>query len=277
MKFVVEKMNKIAVIVCVYHNDRLEYLQEALQSLYEQSLGADIFVQQDGCVSEDVALYLDDELQKKKVVYVGKRSENRGLAHSLNELLEVVLKRGYAYIARMDADDISLPQRFQRQYDFMQKNAEIDVVGGYIEEFSDELAYRKVVCYPLTHDEMFRFFSRRVPLAHVSAFFRRSFFEKVGLYPTTSPTNEDTLLWMEGFKVGCRFANIPEVVVRVRVSAAFFDRRGGVKKAWNDLQDRVQVIKTLRYNKSSYLYALALFIVNVAPPKIKQFLYKRLR
>ena len=263
--------------MCVYHNDTLEYLQEALQSLYEQSLRVDIFIQQDGCVSEAVTVYLDDEVGGKKVVYVGKRRENRGLAYSLNELLHVVLERGYKYIARMDADDISLPYRFENQYNFMQNSKDVDVVGGYIEEFSIDIAYKKIVHYPLNHKEMYHFFKKRVPLAHVSAFFHRSFFEKAGLYPISSATNEDTLLWMKGFKAGCKFANIPEIVVRVRVSEAFFDRRGGVKKAWNDLQDRVQVIKTLGYNKSSYLYALALFIVNVAPPKIKRFLYKRLR
>ncbi len=97
------------------------------------------------------------------------------------------------------------------------------------------------------------------------------------MYPTTSPTNEDTLLWMNGFKSGCRFANIPEVLVKVRVNRAFFGRRGGLAKAWSDLKDRVQVINTLGYNKRAYWYALALFGVNIAPPKIKEFLYKRLR
>ena len=270
-------MKKIAVIISVYKNDTLQNLQEALHSLYEQTFTADIFVQQDGHVQKEVAVYLDDELQKKKIVYMGKRNENKGLAYSLNELLSILLEKGYEYIARMDADDISLPHRFEKQYRFMQNNKDIDVVGGYIEEFSINASYNKIVHYPLIHKEMYHFFEKRVPLAHVSAFFRRSFFEKAGLYPTSSPTNEDTLLWMKGFQAGCKFANIPEVMVRVRVSEAFFGRRGGMKKAWSDFNDRMKVINTLRYNTSAYFYALILFIVNIAPPKIKKFLYKRLR
>jgi hypothetical protein len=177
----------------------------------------------------------------------------------------------------MDADDIMMPYRIEYQYDFMQKHLDIDIVGGFIQEFGDDFEYNKIVKYPLSHSDMFDFFAKRVPLANVTTFFRNTFFQKAGLYPTTSPTNEDTLMWMKGFKYGCKFANIPEVLVKVRVSKDFFDRRGGFKKAWSDFKDRVEVIRTLRYNFIYYIYAGLIFGVNIAPSKVKQFLYKRLR
>ncbi|WP_294958145.1 glycosyltransferase [Sulfurovum sp.] len=270
-------MNNIAVIMSVYRGDTSVYLGEALKSLYVQQPEADIFIQKDGPVSPDVSEYLAQEHREGRIVYVGERNENRGLAFSLNQLLEIVLKREYQYIARMDADDIALSSRMRWQYVYMQEHPDVDVVGGFIEEFSNDIAYEKIVRYPLNHDEMYRFFAKRVPLAHVTAFFRRSFFEKAGFYPTESPTNEDTLLWMKGFQSGCRFANIPEILVKVRVGPAFFSRRGGGRKAWSDLQDRILVIKTLGYNISSYFYAWALFMVSIAPSKLKLFLYKRLR
>lgn len=269
-------MRKIAVVMSIYHKDRLVNVKTALESLYAQTYKTDIFLQQDGPIASDVENYLDQEYKKKHIFYLGKRNKNQGLSKSLNELLCKVYPV-YVYIARMDADDISLPYRIALQYDFMKKNPEIDVVGAFIEEFSDNMSYEKIVCYPVLHNEMYDFFSRRVPLAHVTAFFRRSFFEKAGFYPTESLTNEDTLLWMKGFRSECRFANIPEVLVKVRVSSEFFSRRGGVKKAWSDFQDRILVIRTLGYNIFSYFYALALFIVNIAPSKIKQYLYQRLR
>jgi glycosyltransferase involved in cell wall biosynthesis len=260
----------------VYRGDAPKPLEEALQSLYAQTPAPDIFVMADGPVAPEVSKLLRREAERGRIV-LRERAENRGLAVSLNELLDEVLERGYDYIARMDADDISLPDRFAKQYAFMASHPDIDVVGGAIEEFSDDGSYRKVVRYPLDHEGMYRFFRKRVPLAHVSAFFRRSFFEKAGVYPTSSPTNEDTLLWMSGFASGCRFANIPDIVVRVRVSSSFFGRRGGLLKAWSDLKDRVLVIHTLGYNSSSYFYALALFFINILPRNIKIFLYKRLR
>jgi len=260
----------------VYRNDTLVYVKQALESLYSQSRKADIYIQEDGYVPKELSDYLKEELHTGRIKYLGERSKNLGLAKSLNELLQIVSDK-YEYIARMDADDIAVPYRLEKQYQYLQKHQDIDIVGGYIEEFSDVIDYCKTVTYPLEHHQMFSFFAKRVPLAHVTVMYRSRFFEKAGYYPTTSPTNEDTLMWAKGFKNGCLFANIPEVLVKVRVSEDFFQRRGGVKKAWSDLKDRIYVIQTLGYNISAYLYALALFFVNIAPPKIKLFLYKRLR
>ena len=260
----------------VYAGDQLAQLEASLESLCSQTHKADIFIQQDGRLLPEVGAYLDQEFDAGRIVYLGKREENRGLAFSLNELLRLVLPN-YHYIVRMDADDISVPDRIAQQYDFMQKHPQVDVTGGAIEEFSDDGSYHKVVRYPQTHEAMYRFFAKRVPLAHVTAFFRKSFFERAGLYPVESPTNEDTLLWMKGFEGGCRFANIPELVVRVRVSSDFFSRRGGWRKAWSDFKDRVKVIQTLGYNFYSYIYAAGLLLVNISPGFIKRIMYQRLR
>lgn len=260
----------------VYKKDKLIELKEALNSLYTQTLQGDIFIQQDGVISKELETYLDDELYQKKIAYLGKREQNRGLAYSLNELI-VQIGENYEYIARMDADDISIGHRLEEQYTFMEEHKDIDVLGGYIKEFSKGIDYEKIVVYPLKHEEMYHFFAKRVPLAHVTAFFRREYFEKAGLYRTHTLSNEDTLLWMDGFKEGCRFENLDKVLVFVRVSSDFFSRRGGFKKAWSDFKDRLLVINSLGYNNVSYLYAVALLMVNIAPSKVKIFLYKRLR
>jgi len=269
-------MRGIAVIMSVYAGDNLIFLKESLNSLYKQTKRADIYIWLDGQIGLEMKNFLYTELEIKNIIFIGESEKNLGLACSLNSLLKVVLEK-YEYIARMDADDISISNRFEKQFLFMQEHKNVDVVGGCIEEFSLELDYRKKVCYPLTHDDMFIFFKKRVPLAHVSAFFRNSFFEKAGLYPTYSLTNEDTLLWMNGFKNECKFANIFNVLVKVRVSKSFFGRRGGIKKAWSDFKDRLLVTKTLGYNMSSYFYAFAMFLVNISPAVIKKFLYMRLR
>jgi glycosyltransferase involved in cell wall biosynthesis len=242
-----------------------------------QTIPVDIFIQEDGPVPREIDIFLEKALESGKIAFLGKRKENIGLAGSLNELIAKVRERSYEYIARMDADDISMSDRIEKQMTFLREHAEIDIVGGAIEEFSTQIDYTKIVKYPLEHDAMYALFAKRVPLAHVSVMYRKRFFEKAGYYPVTSPTNEDTLMWMKGFQSHCRFANIPEVVVRVRVSRSFFERRGGIAKAWSDFKDRIKVIRTLRYNFFSYLYAVLLFGVNIAPSKVKQFLYKRLR
>jgi len=270
-------MHNIAVIMSVYKNDKLEHLKEALGSLYAQTKQADIFIQLDGEVPIEIEKYLDKELENHKIIYLGKRESNKGLAFSLNELLEIVLPK-YYYIARMDADDISNIDRFKKQIEFMENNKDIDICGTFIREFGDGIEYEKIVKYPLTHQKMFNFFKKRVPLAHVSVCFRDSFFEKAGLYSESGHiTNEDTLMWMKGFLNGCKFANIDYIGVNVRVSKNFFNRRRSLKKLWYDFKNRLEVNQKLNYGIDSYIYAIGMFIINLLPHNLKKIAYKILR
>ena len=265
-------MKQIATMISVYKKSKIANVKKTLESIYGQTRKSDLFLVVDGPIENELKSFL--LLQPVELFFLEK---NIGIPKAYNFLLQEILRRNYKYIARMDADDIMMPNRLKLQYDFMEKNKDIDVVGGYVEEFGDDFEYSKVVTYPLTHEQIFLFFAKRVPLANVTTFFRRSFFEKAGLYPTSSPTNEDTLLWMNGFKTGCRFANIPEVLVKVRVSKDFFARRGGFAKAWSDFRDRINVIHSLGYNWNAYFFALAMLGVNLTPGFIKKILYKKLR
>lgn len=90
-----------------------------------------IYIGVDGPVGDDIKLYfkLIDEQNKVSIVWF---RENRGLACVLNDLLDICFKEGYEYIARMDADDISVYSRFEKQIKYLEAHPEIDVVGGSI-------------------------------------------------------------------------------------------------------------------------------------------------
>ena len=272
-------MNQIAVLLTVYKNDGLREFKVALESLYRQTISDfDIFIQEDGPVEADIHAYLIDELSVGKIRYLGERNDNKGFDYSLNELISKALREKYEYIVRMDADDISMPERLENQLDFMNHNLDIDVCGTYIEEFGDGIVYNKVVKYPLNHKDMMSFFNKRVPIAHVSAFFRSSYFAKAGLYEVNGHYNNgDTLMWMKGFVTGCRFANLYYVGVKVRVSKDFFYRRGGWNKTWSDFKNRITVNKALHFGFASYFYAVAVAVVNIMPPLMKKYAYKYLR
>ena len=167
---------KKCVIMSIYRNDKLDYVIEALNSLYNQSLKADIFIKIDGKIDKNLEKFLFSEKEKGNIKYLDKREENKGLAISLNELIKIGINEEYEYFFRMDADDISNPRRFQKQFEFMEKNRDVDICGTFIEEFGEKIKYKKIVKYPLSHKEMFKFFKKRVPLAHVSVCFRKSFF-----------------------------------------------------------------------------------------------------
>ena len=272
-------MSQIVALLTVYQNDRLPAFQSALESLYGQSLSSfDIYVQEDGPVDKEIHDYLTDELACQRITFLGTRDENKGFDYSLNELIDRAMHLKYDYMVRMDADDIAVSDRLERQLSFMESHPEVDVCGTFIEEFGEDINYIKLVKYPLSHQAMLRFFQKRVPIAHVSAFFRCSYFKKAGLYETQGHWNNgDTLMWMKGFAANCQFANIDYIGVKVRVNQDFFSRRGGLKKAWSDFKNRLTVNHTLGFGPLAYGYACSTFVVNLLPSTMKKYAYKYLR
>lgn len=264
----------IAVIISVYKNDKLCYLNQALESLYNQTYkNFHIYLQIDGEVNSQIENFLDNEFKNSKLYFLGKRKENRGLAYSLNELLNLILVRGYDYIARMDADDISLPNRLFEQYNFMEKNKECDVVGSNILEFYDD-GTKKIIVYDTYNEKIKKNLATKTAIPHVSAFFRSSFFKKSSLYNIHSVQNEDLYLWLSGFLNECVFSSIPMVLVKVRMSRDLFKRRGNLKSNWNTYKLRNKIIYLLKFNKIFYFINIILFLTKMSPQYILSIIYK---
>lgn len=268
--------SRIAVLLPIYNGDNILYFDEALKSLLGQTVdNVHIFVGVDGPVDDEHKNYLDKQTASNKlsIVYF---EENRGLAAVLNDLVAAARKEGYQFLARMDADDIAVPERFERQLLFLKNHLEVDVVGGAIDEIDRNGHLRgKRVQYPLTHGECRKFFRYRDCLAHPAVMFRARYFDKVaGGYRCEYRKNQDTMLWYDGFLNGCIFANIPETVLLFRVNDDFYKRRNGWKRAKKMLTDRLKMNKTLHYDISANLFAFGMFCMTISPSFIKKILYK---
>ena len=264
----------IVVIMSVYKNDKLSFLQEALNSLYGQTYKEfDIFVQCDGELPRELDRYLEEERLHNRIIFLNKRRENKGLACSLNELVVEGLSKDYEYFARMDADDICEPNRFFQQFHFMENNKKCDVVGSNIVEFYEDGSER-VITYHSSHEKIKSNFSKKTAIPHVSAFFRRSFFEKSGLYNTESNRNEDQWLWLNGFLNECVFASIPKALVKVRVSVNLLKRRGDFKHNLDTFKLRNRIVFLLKFNKVYYLYNALVFCIKMQPLWLLKIVYK---
>lgn len=269
-------MNRIAVLLPVYKNDKAEYITQSVDSILQQvNCDFSVLIGVDGPVGEELHTLLDKLNEDDKITVVWFET-NRGLACVLNDLITVAKKESFDYYARMDADDISLPNRFAKQIKFLEDNPKVDVVGGAIEEIDGDGNLRgKHVEYPLTHDECKRFFRYRDPLAHPAVMFRASYFEKVpNGYRNEYRKNQDTMLWYDGFLNKCVFANLPVTVLHFRVNDDFYNRRNGWKRAKQMLGDRLKMNKTLHYDLSANLFAFGMFCMTISPSWIKKFLYK---
>lgn len=267
---------RLAVIMSLYKNDTLVYVKEAVNSLFYQTFSEfDLYIQFDGAIQNEVESFIAG-IQKENV-YVFKREVNKGLAVSLNELLNVVLDKGYLYIARMDADDISMPSRFEKQIAYLEKHSEVDCLGTWAIEINacgDEY-FRKQMS--ITHEECLDFFRKRDCMIHPTVMFRRSYFEKAGLYPEDTYFGEDTMMWAKGFQAGCRFVNLPEYLFKFRLDDNFFQRRRGWKHARSIFTLRHRVNQMLGFGIKADGYALLYAIAKMMPTSLLDLLYRKVR
>lgn len=274
-------MKTIAVILPVYKNDKVKDLSLSIESiLYQTYKDIHLYIGVDGPVGEDLHRSLE-LLDRQKTVSIIWFEENRGLACVLNDLLDVCFKEGYEYIARMDADDISMTDRFEKQMKYLEAHPEIDVVGGSINEIDENGNNRKKkIVYPESPEECREFFSKRNPHAHPAVLFRKSFFEKLNgkKYRPEYRQNQDTMLWFDGMMAGTQHANISDVVLNFRMTNAMFKkRRNGWAFAKKQFKDRLMINKGLGYGWKADVYGLAMFCMLVSPVWVKKIAYRILR
>ena len=218
-----------SIITSIYKNDRPEYVRVALDSmLVNQSVKpTEIVLVQDGPVSDGLSLLLSEyETKYPEVMHIIRLEKNGGLGNALKLGVE---NARYDICARMDSDDICLPDRFKKQLAYLEANPECDIVGGQMTEFIDtpnNIVGRREV--PLTNEEIYEFMKNRCALNHVTVMFRKEAVLKAGNYQDWF-WNEDYYLWVRMMMAGRKFANIPDVAVNVRSGADQYARRGGKK------------------------------------------------
>jgi len=260
----------------VYGKEIYSFLDIALESVWDSQIvkPSQVVLVKDGPLTGE----LDKEIYKWKeklgeVLTIVSLAENRGLASALNEGLKFCM---HDLVARMDTDDIAEPERFLRQAKFMMDNPEVAVCSGQIEEWSQDFS-RKISMrnLPLKHDDILRFSKTRSPISHPAVMFRKSAVLAVGGYPAIYP--EDYPLWGVMLAKGYKFANLPDVLLKMRVGDALVERRGK-----EFLKGEIKVYK--------YLYSVGLIkrfellynifvrsVVRLSPAWAKMILYKYFR
>lgn len=260
--------------MAVYKKDDPIHLRISIDSILNQTYKKIQFlIGVDGVIDDLLAGVLKKYVNDERV-NIFWFQQSRGLAAVLNDLIEEGKKLNPAYYARMDADDISKANRFEKQIKYLEEHKELDLIGGAIEEmeYSGKLN-AKVIYYPLTHQECFKFFAIRNPLAHPAVVFRASFFDKVSSYNPSYIKNQDTELWYRAFKAGCKFGNIVNVVLSFRVSKDMYKRRGGKKFALEILRLRNKINKELGYGMKAKLFGYCYYVMAISPGWVKKFAY----
>jgi glycosyltransferase involved in cell wall biosynthesis len=198
---------EISVVMSVYNGEK--YLDEAIESILNQTYtNFEFIIINDG--SKDRSLKIIEYYKNKDERIVIISRENKGLIASLNEGIERAKGK---YIARMDADDISLPTRFEEQVNYMESN-DVVLCGTFIELFGTESKVRK---YPVSDSDIRSFFIFRSPFAHPSVMMDAKIVKSIK-YNKDFIHAEDYKLWAEFLQHG-KAVNIAKVLLKYRVTA----------------------------------------------------------
>lgn len=264
-------MTSLAVLIATYHRDDHILLDAALRSVLDQQLLArpavHVYLGVDGPIGPELEAVI--ETLSPRIHCVVRSQFNKGLAATLNELIDRLGDESFVF--RMDADDLSLPLRFQRQIDFLQNHPDVDIVGTDITEWDCTTGRRRLITFARDHDDAVRKISRRVPVAHPTVCFRRSVFDAVHQYPLVSG-NEDIAMWFECLRNGLRFGNVHQPLLQFTINSEFWARRS-FAKAFSEFKCYVRGIWQLQGWTWHYVYPVARLLVRVSPWWVSKFLY----
>jgi glycosyltransferase involved in cell wall biosynthesis len=227
-----ENPEGLSCLLSVYAKEDPLYLEEAIESILQQTRRPDeLVVVEDGPLPANLRDALDACGKKLPTLRVRLES-NVGLGLALAQGLRCC---NFDLVARMDADDIARPARFERQAKFMRANPEALLLGSTVEEFrfrpGDLARFRRT---PETDEAIRRRARIRNPFNHMSVIFRKQPVDAVGGY-RHRPGFEDYDLWLRLLKQPGRLANLGEVLVDVRVGNGMLSRRRGVRYLQSEL------------------------------------------
>lgn len=203
------------------YNTKETLLKKSIESIIKQSYkNLELIIIDDGS-STDVKRIVDDINDKRIKIIVNKA--NMGFVYSLNKALN---KAKGSYVARMDTDDYSHPDRLKRQKEYLDKHPEIAVVGANV-EFYDEKGVWGKSSYPqkIDRDQMLR----TSPLAHPTIMARRNILLAEGGYPNYTRC-EDYALWIKLFSDGYKLANLDDCLLDYRLSKNDYQKKSLQKR-----------------------------------------------
>lgn len=207
----------VSIIMSTYNNEKT--IGECISSILNQTYTHWEFLICNDCSTDDTSRILNNLAKRDKRIKIFSNKANLGLARNLNKCIKYSEGK---YIARMDADDISLPTRLEKQIDFLEKNPDIDILGTsmIINDGKTNLGIRK------NTKELTRFsFLKGSPFFHPTIVIKRKVLEELGGYSTKVYRTEDLDLWFRLYQKGYTGANLDEALYVYQESLSDLKKR----------------------------------------------------
>jgi glycosyltransferase involved in cell wall biosynthesis len=272
-----KQIPRYSVLLPVYRGDKADWLKIAVDSMLAQTLPpGEIVIAVDGPIDDELDMVIAHyKTSDKDLFTIYKYERNEGLGKLLYKTLPLCRNE---YIARMDADDYSLPRRMEKQFAAITKNTDINVVGTNVDEFNGDIS--NVVAHvvlPETPEEVYSFAKKRCPVRHPTLLYKKSEVIAAGNYTPTQINVQDYDLVVKLLLHGYKIYNIQEPLVKMRVLNNFYKRRGGVRYLKLVHEAKKRFYKTGFLSWSQYIvsfYGQAMVIL--MPGKLREFIYMKL-
>lgn len=271
----VSKYENYSVLMSVYYKENSEYLKQAIESIQAQTFPTDDFVLVcDGPLNQELDSVIKKKHQEmKNILNVVRLKKNAGLGNALNKGIQQCKNE---LVARMDSDDISYPDRCEKQLMVFNTYPEISVCSGIVEEFATNpkvVESRRVP--PETQEEIREFAKVRNPFNHPCVMYKKPDVEAVGSYKDFYLL-EDYYLWVRMIMAGYQGYNLQEPLLHMRAGTDMYMRRGGLKYA------KTQE-KLFRFMKNNGFISKGQYIKNcvirgessLAPNWLRKFVFEK--
>ena len=263
-----------SLLMSVYKNEQPLFLKASLDSIVAQTIQPDqVVIVKDGPLTPELEAVLESYHQiwgeRYKLISL---PSNQGLGAALNEGTKYVTSE---WIARMDSDDIAVPDRFEIQLDVIRNHPEVALIGGQVDEFAiaptETIGQRSV---PETDREIRKFLKFRNPFNHPTVMVKRSTLTTVGGYQSDGKI-EDYFLWARILAQGEIGVNVPQVLVHMRVGSGMYSRRGD----WGNLKHIMRLRHFMRVqgfiSYSEEVTGCLMQVGNILIPQyLRKFIYQ---
>ena len=269
-----DNFTKYSVLMSLYVKEKAEYLKLAVDSMINQSVAPDeIVIVEDGPLTDELYAVVEGYVREYPDLFtIVKNEKNIGLGLALNEGLKACRNE---LVARMDTDDISKPDRCEKQLDVFRNNPELSLVGSYVDEFfenPEQVVSTRAV--PQTQAEIYQFAKKRSAFNHPAVMYRKSKVLEFGGYSNLR-RNQDVDLFGRMLFGGCTAHNVGEALLWFRSNNDLAKRR----KSWENTKSYIDTIKNFwKMGYSDFgdyaVVAVAQTVMFLLPVKIQHWVYK---
>ncbi len=263
-------MTLITVLMSVY-NDSL-YLKEAIESILNQTYSDFEFLIFDDASTDASPQILRHYAEQDSRIKLITNSINQGLGYNLAAGVKLAQS---PWIARMDADDLALPDRLQLQLDYVQANPETAILGGYAVDVDSQGAFISQRRVPLHHQQI-RNLIWTNPFIHGTVLLNKAAILKVGSYSPALAKRQDYELWFRCAQASLQFANLPQPLIKYRFTDDTL-QRNDLKVALVHLRVGWLGCWKVKAAPIAYLGVTKQLVIVLLPPSLRLVVYNWLK